>query len=155
MYDFLLVVHIIAGMVCLVIGLCAAFSQKRRGKHTRFGEIYHGSYVFVFVTAALMAMMRWEQLAYLFYIALFSYALALSAYLAVKIRWKNWIGLHIGGMLGSYIGVVTAVLVVNVSSISIFNGMPALLFWFLPTIVGTPIIFGVRKRFDAKHPSWK
>lgn len=57
---------------------------------------------------------------------------------------------HIGGMLGSYIGIVTATLVVNIHKIPVLNEMPVLIFWFLPTVIGTPIIIRVGQRYKPK-----
>ncbi len=114
------------------------------------GEIYHGFYAVVFITAVVMSVIHWEESAYLFYIGIFSYALALLGYLAAKKRWKNWIGTHIGGMLGSYIGIVTATIVVNVPNIPMLNELPALLFWLLPTIIGTPFIIRVGNKYKPK-----
>lgn len=150
MFGFFLTLHIISGTLCLLVGLAAAFSKKQRGRHTFFGEIYHGSYVVVFISAVVTSIMHWEQDAILFFIALFSYGLALMGYLARKKRPHNWLVKHIGGMLGSYIGIVTAVLVVNVDNIPIINEWPAFLFWFLPSIIGTPIIINVRRRFEIR-----
>jgi hypothetical protein len=140
LYSLLLIVHIVAGTICLLCGAWAASARKRKGAHTVSGEIYHASYMVVFVTAVAMAIMKWSELAFLFYIALFSYGLALYGYLARKRQWSNWLKHHIGGMLGSYIGVITAVLVVNGHTVSAVTGIPYLLLWFLPTIVGTPLI---------------
>lgn len=125
-------------------------SRKKKGKHTVSGEIYHCSYVLVFVTAVVMSILHWEESAYLFYIGLISYVLALLGYLSAKIRWKHWLGSHIGGMLGSYIGIVTATIVVNVPKIPILNELPPLLFWLLPTIIGTPLIFKVGNKYKPK-----
>jgi len=146
LFKLFLVIHIVTGVICLITGLLAGFSKKRRGKHTFYGEIYHGSYVLVFITAVVMSILRWSESAYLFYIAIFSYSLALLGYIAAKKRWKNWLGSHIGGMLGSYIGIATATLVVNAKNIPIINNLPILLVWFLPTIIGTPIIIKVGRK---------
>ncbi len=124
------------------------FSKKKKGKHSRAGEIYHGCYIIVFGTAVGMSILHWEKSQYLFYIALFSYGLALLGYAAGKKKWKNWLSSHIGGMLGSYIGIVTATLVVNVHKIPLLNEFPVLLFWFLPTIIGTPLIFMVGRKYS-------
>ena len=51
----------------------------------------------------------------------------------VKRRCPGWLRRHIRGMGGSYIALVTALLVVNV-------GAGLTIAWFLPTIVGAPII---------------
>jgi len=148
LFKLLLIIHIITGIICLITGLLAGFSKKRRGKHTFYGEIYHGSYVLVFISAVVMSILHWNDSAYLFYIAIFSYSLALLGYVAIKKRWRNWLGSHIGGMLGSYIGIVTATLVVNAKQIPFLNNLPTLLIWFLPTIIGTPIIFKVGRKYN-------
>lgn len=68
-----------------------------------------------------MSVIHWQERKYLFYIALFSYGLAVFGYLAGKKKWHNWLGAHIGGMLDSYIGIVTATLIVNVHCIPVLN----------------------------------
>lgn len=140
LFSTFLIIHIVAGFLCLLIGLIAGFAPKKRGTHTIFGEFYHGFYVIVFITSMILAILHWEQSAYLFYIAIFSYGLALLGYIAVKIKWKNWIFTHISSMLGSYIGIITATLITNAAKIPLVKDVPTLLIWFLPTIIGTPII---------------
>ncbi|GAA0287351.1 FtsH-binding integral membrane protein [Gracilibacillus halotolerans] len=156
MFNIFLIIHIVTGFVCLISGVIAMLSKKKKGKHTIAGEIYHWSYFLVFITAVVMSIIHWQESAYLFYIAIFSYALALLGFLAAKIRWKKWFGSHIGGMLGSYIGIVTATIVVNVPKIPLLNELPLLLFWLLPTIIGTPLIFRVGNKYKPKkiikHP---
>lgn len=151
MFDLLLISHIAAGVICLITGLAAGFARKRKGRHTGFGTVYFWCYLVVFLTTVGMSMMHWESSAYLFYIGVFSFGLALVGYLARKIRWKNWIGAHIGGMLGSYIGIVTATIVVNVEKVPVLNEVPVLIFWFLPTVIGTPIIFKTGEKYKSKR----
>ncbi|MET0785230.1 MAG: DUF2306 domain-containing protein [Paenisporosarcina sp.] len=155
MFNLFLFLHIVTGMICLISGVFAMNSKKRRGRHTVSGSIYHWSYFVVFITALIMSVLHWEESQHLFYIALFSYTLALLGYLAAKKRWTKWLRSHISGMLGSYIGIVTATLVVNVRHIPILNELPPLLFWLLPTIIGTPIIFKVAKKYSPKKISRK
>lgn len=122
-------------------------SKKKRGKHTNWGEIYHSSYLVVFVTSLTMAIMNWDNSAYLFFIGLFSYSFAFLGYLSAKKKWENWIASHISGMLGSYIAICTAILVVNISNVPILNEWNPLFFWFLPSIIGSPLIFMVGQRY--------
>jgi len=150
MFTVFLIAHILAGFVCLISGLFAMFAKKKKGKHTLAGELYHWVYVIVFLTALVMSILHWEESQYLFYIALFSYGLALLGYMAVKKKWTNWMGAHIGGMLGSYIGIATATLVVNIHKVPVLNEFPTLFFWFLPTIIGTPLIFRVGQKYKPK-----
>ncbi|TWT25912.1 DUF2306 domain-containing protein [Planomicrobium sp. CPCC 101110] len=146
-FSSMLVLHVAAGSVCLLVGIIAFSAKKESGSHTKFGEIYHASFILLFVTALVMALFHWEESAVLFYVAIFSYSLAFTGYMAKKRRWKNWISLDIRGMLGSYIGVVTAVFITNGQDIPLLSLLPEWMLWILPTIVGTPIIFYVINRF--------
>ncbi|AIF43001.1 hypothetical protein [Virgibacillus sp. SK37] len=149
-HTVLLILHIIAGSFCLLTGATNFAVKKEKGYHTKIGEWYHSGYFIVFVTSVGMAIINWSESAYLFYIAIFSYGLALFGYMARKLQWRGWLAMHIGGMAGSYIGIVTAVLVVNGTDIPIINQIPSLLLWFIPTIIGTPIIFMVNKRYQPR-----
>lgn len=150
MFYFILTIHIITGIICLVTGLLAGFSKKKKGKHTLSGQIYFWSYAFVFLSAVIMAIIHWEESAYLFYIALFSFSFALLGYLSVKRKKRNWLSQHIAGMLGSYIGIVTATLVVNSPRISLLNEVPVLTIWLLPTVIGTPLIIRIGSKYVPK-----
>ncbi|QOS97727.1 DUF2306 domain-containing protein [Brevibacterium sp. JNUCC-42] len=154
-FQMIIALHIVAGIVCLITGLLAIMMRKKRDPHTIYGEIYHGSYAVIFLTSIVTAIWHWEQSAYLFFIALFSYGLALYGYLARKRRWTEWLGKHINGMLGSYIGVITAVLVVNQTKIPVLNQWPSLLVWLLPTIIGSPLIALVQKKCGKRKVSEK
>ncbi|NGP46870.1 DUF2306 domain-containing protein [Bacillaceae bacterium SIJ1] len=153
MFTIFLIIHISTGFICLITGVIAMTSRKTLGKHSLSGELYHWSYVFVFITTVVMSIIHWEDSAHLFYIGAFSYALAFIGYVAAKVRKKYWLRSHIGGMLGSYIGVVTATIVVNVPKIPVLNDLPPLLFWFLPTLIGTPLIFNVVKKYTLQMNS--
>ena len=109
------------------------FAQKRPGFHTRVGEVYHWVMLAVCVSAVGLAALAWNRLWWFLPIAVFSYANALVGYVAAKRRRPGWLPFHIGGMCGSYIALVTALLVVNVG-----DRLPIV--WFLPTIVGSPLI---------------
>ncbi|TWT09354.1 DUF2306 domain-containing protein [Planomicrobium sp. CPCC 101079] len=146
-FTSMLVLHIAAGSVCLSVGLFAVSVKKKKGNHTKSGEVYHASFAVLFSTAVIMALLHWEESAALFYVAIFSYSLAFIGYMARKRRWKNWISLHIRGMLGSYIGLVTAVLITNGQDIPLLNLLPDWSLWLLPTIIGSPIIFYVAERY--------
>ena len=87
----------------------------------------------------------------IFSILLSFHILALLGYLSAKMRWKNWLTSHIGGILGSYIGIVTATIVVNVPKVPVLNELPVLIFWFLPTIIGTPFIYKMGEKYKTKQ----
>ena len=151
MFNIILLIHIIAGSMCLLLGLLAGFARKLKGLHTIAGEFYHGFYVVVFLTSVTMAILHWKDSSYLLYIGLFSYSLAITGYIAAKRKRRGWLRLHIGTILGSYIAIITAVLVVNASHMPVVQDWPVLVVWFFPTIIGTPIITLIgRKYISAK-----
>jgi len=152
MFNAMLVIHIIAGSVCLVSGFMAKVTRKKRNsKHPIFETAYHWFYVVVFLTAVIMAIAHWADSYYLFYIGIFSYAFALLGYLAVRIKWRNWIASHLAGMLGSYIAIITAVLVTNGDHIPLIDDLPHYAIWTMPTIIGTPLIFLVGNKYNSRR----
>jgi uncharacterized membrane protein len=138
MRDPVLALHVASGSLGLILGPLAMFAQKRPGFHTRAGEVYHWVMLVVCVSAAGLAVLDWSRIWWFLPIAAFSYGNALVGYVAVKRRRPGWLPLHIGGMCGSYIALVTALLVVNVG-----DRLPVV--WFLPTIVGSPLIAWVTR----------
>lgn len=138
-HGAVLAVHIAAGSAGLVLGPVAMSAGKRRGAHTRAGEAYHWVFVALFISAVGLAVMSWDRLWWLALIGASSYAFALLGYLAAKRRWDGWLQAHVSGQGGSYIAMVTALLVVNL-------GTASPLAWIAPTVVGSPIITWVNFR---------
>jgi uncharacterized membrane protein len=133
--DPFLIIHVVAATGGLVLGPVAMKAAKRRGRHTRAGSAYHWLMLATCVSAVGMAVLDWGRIWWFVPIAVFSYANALLGFLAVTIRWRGWLREHIAGMSGSYIALVSALIVVNAPK-------PAPLWlWFLPTLIGTPLIF--------------
>jgi peptidoglycan/LPS O-acetylase OafA/YrhL len=139
--DPALAIHIAAGTTGLILGPIAMRAPKRRGPHTRLGEVYHWILLVVCASATLLAVLSWGRLWGFLPVAAFSYANALVGYVAAKRRWRRWLRAHIAGMGGSYIALVTALLVVNV-------GQRLPLVWFVPTVVGSPLIAWVISEVD-------
>src|SRR5262245_20423659 len=76
---FLMVVvgiHIPLGIVCVVVGAVAMFSQKRQGRHTTFGQAYYWCLLALFSTAVFLSVMRWAQNYHLFVLGALSFASA-------------------------------------------------------------------------------
>jgi hypothetical protein len=73
-------------------------------------------------------------------IAVGSYAFALLGYVAAKRRWHGWLRAHLAGQGGSYIAMVTALLVVNWESLTGTRGVASPWAWALPMVVGSPVI---------------
>lgn len=151
-----LVVHVWAGLTTVIIGIVVFCAPKRRGRHSRFGEGYLWTYALVFLTATMLSFQHWGTSAYLFFIALVGYGLALAGYGVRRFRqklwmrrWlrKNWVVAHIVGMIGSYIVLLTGFYVDNAHLIPLLNRLPPLTFWVLPTVIGIPFIVLSLSRF--------
>lgn len=140
--SLLISIHILAGILGLLLGVGALSMTKRKGWHTRLGMIYHFCFVVITISASLLAFLNWERLWWFFPIAIFSYLFALLGFISAKLKFKNWLRLHLAGQCGSFIAMCTAVAVVNFGSTSV-------LAWFIPTLIGTPIIIWLSHEVKA------
>jgi hypothetical protein len=140
LFRVLLVLHIAAGTVGLVLGPIAMTARKGSRLHARAGEAYHWVMLAVCLSAAGLAWLDWTRLWWFLPIAVGSYAFALVGYLAAKRRWPGWLVAHVSGQGGSYIAMLTAVLVVNWKALTGTSGLSSPWPWVLPTLVGSPII---------------
>jgi uncharacterized membrane protein YeaQ/YmgE (transglycosylase-associated protein family) len=140
MFRSILNVHIALGSIGLLLGPLVLFGRKTSPAHRNLGEIYHAVMLGICGTAVCLALLNWTQLWGFLYIGTGSYAFAFAGYIAGKVRCRNWLVTHVIGQCGSYIAIVTAVLVVNWRRLPGSGGSHSVWSWLLPTLVGTPII---------------
>jgi len=154
-----LVVHALAGLTTGVTGVLAFRAPKRCGRHHRWGTRYLWAYTVVFLTATILSVQRWPADAYLFALATLGYGFALCAYAARRLRQdprvrrligRQWIVVHIVGMIGSYTVLWTAFYVDNAHLIPGLKELPTLTFWVLPTLVALPFLVVSLSRFPPK-----
>jgi uncharacterized membrane protein len=132
--------HVLAGLVCVVAGALGMLSRKGPGRHPRFGTIYVWALACVFVSASALAAMRWAEDRELFALALLAFALGLFGRTAMRRRWPAWARLHIAGMGGSYVVLLTAFYVDNGKNLPVWRSLPTLAYWLGPAAVGVPIM---------------
>lgn len=147
LYHVLLRLHVLAGGLGLLVGPIAMASRKQKGLHTKSGKIYHWLVFAVCASAIPLAIMKWDRNAYLFFVAIFSYGFAFRGYRASIKRGEGWLKKHISGMLGSYIAMVTALIVVNYQNLPLLNTMPSWVTWILPTLIGIPLVAMVQQKY--------
>lgn len=147
--KLLLYVHIFAAASSFLTGTYAICAEKSRGGHTMVGTIYHWLMLLACLTAVPLALLHWEKSRYLIFVAIGSYSFAFRGYRAARMRQPGWLGRHISGMLGSYIAMTTALVVIGARSFPILTAVPSFVFWILPTLVGTPLIILSRRRFKT------
>src|SRR6266536_2097184 len=68
-------VHVTAGATAVVAGLLAAAARKRPGRHPQAGTVYLYVIGVVFLTATVMAFLRWRHDWHLFLIAAVAFGL--------------------------------------------------------------------------------
>ena len=140
LFRTVLVFHIALGTIGLVLGPVAMTALKGSRLHAWAGELYHWTMLAVCVSAAGLAWLDWARNWWFLPIAMGSYAFAFVGYLAAKRRWPGWLPAHVSGQGGSYIAMLTAILVVNWQLLTGTSGRSSPWAWILPTLMGGPII---------------
>ena len=135
-----LAVHIPFGIACVVAGIVAMLSKKQYGRHPTFGTIYYWSLSVIFVSACVMAALRWAEDYHLFILGALSFVAATFGRTARRRRWRGWVKLHLSGMGMSYILMLTAFYVDNGKSLPLWKELPTIAYWTLPSIIGVPLI---------------
>ncbi len=149
MFAIVLAVHVVAGLTCVVSGTLAATARKRAGRHPISGRVYLFGLGLVFVTATLMALMRWREDAHLFFIAVAAFGLGLFGFGARRRRRPGWPRWHGIGMGGSFVALLTGFYVDNGARLPVWDRLPHALYWLLPSAVGVPLIWWALHRFAA------
>ena len=138
-FTVALAVHIAAGATSVVAGLLAATAGKRPGRHPRAGTVYLYGIATVFVTATVMAALRWHHDWHLFVIATVAFGLAALGLWARRRRPRRWMAWHGSAMAGSYIALFTGFYVDNGPQLPLWDRLPPVLYWLLPAAVGVPL----------------
>ncbi|GAA1824893.1 hypothetical protein GCM10009682_51250 [Luedemannella flava] len=146
-----LTVHVAAGATAVVAGALAATARKRPGRHPATGKVYLVALATIFATAAVMAAIRWREDAYLFAIACIAFASGLFGWRARRSQRSGWTTHHGIGMAGSYIALLTGFYVDNGPFLPLWNRLPHLTYWLLPSAIGIPLTWLALHRFHARR----
>jgi hypothetical protein len=136
----LIALHVAAGLTCVVAGVVAMLSRKRRGRHPLAGTIYYCALAIVFVTMSALAISRWQEDYHLFVLGALSFVAATIGRTARRRLWPSWARFHMTGMGASYILLITAFYVDNGPNLPLWRELPQIAFWFLPSLVGMPLL---------------
>jgi uncharacterized membrane protein len=74
-------IHVLLGIACVITGLIAMLSEKRPGRHPKFGTIYFWFLSAVFATATFLSAMRWAEDYHLFH--------SRSAFFHCSVSWAD------------------------------------------------------------------
>ena len=144
----IIAIHIPLGLACVIVGAVAMLNPKGRGRHSKAGLIYYWCLGALFVTATLLAVMRWAENYHLFVIGALAFISAWLGRNAVRKRWLYWTRMHITGMGLSYMLMLVAFYVDNGPQLPLWKDLPHFTYWLLPLAVGLPLII----RALTSHP---
>jgi hypothetical protein len=108
-------------------------------RHIRAGRWYYRAITVVFTTATVLAAMRWRQDYYLFILGAIAFTAATVGYQHRRRHRPGDTG-HIAGMGAAYVIMLTAFYVDNGPHLPLWDRLPTLTFWLLPSAIGAPII---------------
>lgn len=134
-----LAVHVLAGLAAVISGAIAALTRKGSPRHRRAGRYFYRAISVVFATATILAAMRWRQDYHLFIIGAVAFTAATIGYQHRRRHRPGDTG-HIIGMGVGYVAMLTAFYVDNGPHLPLWDKLPTLTFWFLPAVVGAPLI---------------
>jgi hypothetical protein len=140
--------HVLAGLTAVITGATAALARKGSPRHVRAGHLYYRAISIVFVTALALTAMRWREDYHLAAIGFVAFTAARIGYTYRRLH-KPGDAPHITGMGLSYVAMLTAFYVDNGPHLPLWNRLPTIAFWLLPSIIGIPII--VRAVNRARH----
>lgn len=133
-------VHVVVGIAAVSFGAVAIFSKKRRGQHSCFGVYYYWAVVWTVASAGVLTAMRFDDNLDVMALGLPCLAAALLGRRALQQRWRSWVPLHITLMGFSYILLLTAFYVENGEDLPLWDRLPAVAYWLVPSAIGIPII---------------
>jgi hypothetical protein len=134
-----LAIHVLGGLGAVASGAIAAIARKGGPRHVGAGRWYYRAITVVFVTAAILAAMRWRQDYYLLVLGAIAFTAATIGYQHRRRHRPGDTG-HIAGMGGAYVVMLTAFYVDNGPHLPLWDRLPRLAFWLLPAAIGGPVI---------------
>ena len=147
----ILAIHVIAGLTAVITGAIAALARKGSPRHIRAGRWYYRAITAVFATAAGLAVMRWSQDYYLLIIGTVAFTAATAGYLHRRRHRPGDTG-HIAGMGVAYTAMLTAFYVDNGPHLPLWDRLPTLAFWLLPSAIAAPVITRALIRAKRNQP---
>lgn len=149
LFFVFLAIHVTAAIVAIVAGAMAMLVRKGAGRHSRAGRCYLVAVIVIFVSACVLAAFRWPADLPLVIAGGVSAAAAVYGFFFRRLHRPGDVP-HIVAMGLSYIALLTAFYVDNGPHLPVWNILPPITFWFVPSVVGVPLI--VRAVWRRGHP---
>lgn len=144
-------IHITAGVTAVIAGALAALSRKQAGHHPHRGTVYYWALSVVFVTALILAVIRWPHDTLFAILGALAFGAATLGRTARRRQWPNWWNIHAPCMGASYILMLTIFYLDNGPHLPIWKDLPHWAYWVLPSVIGIPLIWNALRRFKARN----
>lgn len=139
-------IHVVCGIVAVVAGVTAMLTRKGTRRHRRAGRVWLIGLGGLCVTAPVLASLDWAHRWHLVVLGAVAAGLAAVGFLGARRRWPGWRAAHIAGMSGAFVTALTAFYVDNGPRLPVWNLLPPIAFWFLPSAVGVPLLVRALRR---------
>jgi len=152
MNNLLLGAHIASGSLGIALGPLVMRRETQllradRPAHSRAGGIYQATVMLICASAIALVITSRPDLWWLIPVAAASYALVLLGRIAAARRFRGWTHAYVHGIGGSYIALVTALVVVALTVDGPVKAGPLeVVPWIAPAAVGTVLIEQWRHR---------
>lgn len=130
-HTILMTVHIAAGAAGLLLGPLAIVAATGGGRRSAAALAYQATVAVIATTALGFVVLDWRSWWPFVILAVGTEAAVAAGWWARSHRTPGWQGRHVRLICGSYVSLVTALLVVSWDSF---------LAWALPTVVGTVLV---------------
>ncbi len=130
-HTILMTVHVVAGIAGLLLGPLAIAAAIGGGRRSAAGLAYQAAVAVITTTALGFVVLDWRTWWPFVILAVGTEAAVLAGWWAQRHPTPGWLGRHVRLICGSYISLVTALLVVSWGSV---------LAWVLPTVVGSLLV---------------
>ncbi len=145
------VIHILIGVSCVIVGFVAMLAVKTSPRHRKFGSLYFWLMVAAFITIVTLSLMRWQHNIHLFTIGVLAFGFAYAGKTIAKSQPKNWTRLHTICMGMSYVLLLTGFYVDNGKNLPFWRLFPQWSFYVLPSLVGMPVIIRALRKHPLNH----
>lgn len=147
----LIAVHVLDGLVAVVAGVVAMRTLKGSRAHRRAGLVYLGALLLLTATAIILVLQDPARRWHLAVLGILALVLATVGYLARLHRSGEWKVVHIGGMAGSYMAMLSAFYVDNGPRLPFWRVLPTALLLIVPWLIGVPVTLRAIGRHRASR----
>src|SRR5829696_991383 len=131
LHDVLLALHIAAGVAGLALGAAVIWASRVSPALDHRSAAYPWVVLAVSLTAVALLALDWPDLWWIALLAALAYLLALLGYFAPRRRFRGWRLAYAHGQGGSYIALVTALVVVALTVDGPVHAPAAIAVWVI------------------------